>query len=550
MPVITISFDRIAKFFPQRRLQDVLDIFPFLGLDIEGVNDAEVRLEYNPNRPDFASDYGIVRAANGLLDIETGIPDFKLSKSTGTAVNVCMSTKMIRPYIVSMIAKNGYLENGSIKQLISMQEDLHSIIGRQRIKASIGIHNYDVIKFPISYTTVDKEFSFAPLGESGKHTISEILSTIDAGKTYGRILQNTERYPMIIDAENNVLSFPPITNGSITRIDPNTTNLFVEVTGTNMKAAEDILSIISMTLYDMGFSIYTVLANLDGISKETPDMGCSKIKVETNYINKLLGLALNRSEILRCLKKSRLDGELVSDTTIECTIPRYRTDIIDDTDIVEDIAIGFGINRFEAAKPSSALYGNRSYSSSYLDLVRETMIGLGLTEVVNFNLVSRRVHYQLMGIPEPSNMLTVEKTKSIEHEILRERLIPSLIETLSHNIHEEYPQALFEIGKIFRLKDRILEYWNLGLVLAHSKSNYSSCKSIVQTFLKTCIGKEISTKTNQNAMFVLGRSSNIIVDGMTVGYIGEIKPTISSSFKLRVPVVAAELSLSQVMSLC
>src|SRR5690242_11880362 len=111
MPVITISFDRIAKFFPQRRLQDVLDIFPFLGLDIEGVNDAEVRLEYNPNRPDFASDYGIVRAAKGLLEIETGIPDFKLSKSTGTAVNVCMSTKTIRPYIVSMIAKNGYLDN-------------------------------------------------------------------------------------------------------------------------------------------------------------------------------------------------------------------------------------------------------------------------------------------------------------------------------------------------------------------------------------------------------------------------------------------------------
>ena len=550
MPVVIFSFDRIAKFFPQKRLHDILEILPLLGLDIEGVNNTEVRLEYNPNRPDFASDHGIVRAAKGLLEIETGIPDFKLSRSIGPAVNVCMSTKTIRPYIVSMIAKNGHLDNGSIKQLISMQEDLHNIIGRHRIKASMGIHNYDVIKFPISYTTVDKDFSFIPLGESVKHSTSMILSTIDAGKIYGGILQNTERYPVIIDAENHVLSFPPIINGNRTRIDPYTTNLFVEVTGTNLKATEDILSIISMTLYDMGFHIYTVLTCLDGICKETPSMGFSKIKVETNYINKLLGLDLNIFEILSCLRKSRLDGEIVSDNTIECTIPRYRTDIIDNTDIVEDIAIGFGINKFEATKLSPALFGNRSYSSRSLDVVREAMIGLGLTEVVNFNLVSKRVHYQLMGIPEPSNILTVEKTKSMEHEILRESLIPSLIETLSHNVHEEYPQTLFEIGKVFQLKDKILEYWDLGLVLAHSKSNYSTCKSVVQTFFKTCFGKEITTKMNQNTLFVLGRSSSIIVDGLAVGYIGEVKPTVSSSFKLRVPVVAAELNLSQVMSLC
>jgi phenylalanyl-tRNA synthetase beta chain len=89
----------------------------------------------------------------------------------------------------------------------------------------------------------------------------------------------------------------------------------------------------------------------------------------------------------------------------------------------------------------------------------------------------------------------------------------------------------------------------LGLVLAHSKANYTSCKSIVQTFLKTCCDKEIITKKNRNAIFVAGRSSDIIVDGLCIGHIGEIEPNIRSSFKLRVPLVAAEMNLTQVMSL-
>ena len=144
--------------------------------------------------------------------------------------------------------------------------------------------------------------------------------------------------------------------------------------------------------------------------------------------------------------------------------------------------------------------------------------------------------------------MTAEKTKSIEHEILRESLIPSLIQTLSHNIHEEYPQKLFEVGKVFERRDRIKEYWNLGVVLAHSKANYTEGKSIVQTFLKTSFGKEVVTKPNVNASLVQGRSSDIIVDGISVGYIGEITSSVRGHFKLRVPVVAAELDLSQLMS--
>jgi phenylalanyl-tRNA synthetase beta chain len=56
-----------------------------------------------------------------------------------------------------------------------MQEDLHDGIGRRRKKASIGIHDLDSIKFPITYKTVSDDFSFVPLGELSSNTIKQIL---------------------------------------------------------------------------------------------------------------------------------------------------------------------------------------------------------------------------------------------------------------------------------------------------------------------------------------------------------------------------------------
>jgi len=549
MPVVTFTFERMNKFFPGKRLDDILQMLPFIGVDIEGIdNDSAVRIEYNPNRPDFSSDYGIARAVKGLLEIETGIPEFKLSGRSGCSIKVDISTKQVRPFIVSLVAKNGKLDEETIKQVIAMQEDLQNVIGRGRIKASIGIHNLDSIRFPVTYKTVKDDFAFVPLGDSESHSIQQILKESDLGHRYGYILQKSNTYPIILDAENNVLSFPPIINSNLTKIGTSTKNLFIEVTANNLKAADDVLSVLAMALYDSGFEIQTVsVDSSEGRIKETPKMDPSNINVQIGYVNRILGLKLKAPEILKCLKKSRLDGEIVSGQIV-CTIPRYRTDIIDRTDLVEEVVVGYGIYNLKTTMPSSGLSGKHNYLSNCLDIAREVMTGLGILEVVNFNLVSRKIHYQFMDIPEHDHMLTAEETKSLEHEILRESLIPSLMQSLSHNIHEEYPQMLFEVGKVFHYRDSIQEYWNMGIVVAHSKASYTEAKSIVQTFLKTSFGKNVVTASNIKTILVKGRSSDIIVDGLTVGYIGEIKPTITDNFKLRVPVVAAELNLSQIIS--
>src|ERR687884_271947 len=339
MPVVSFHMSRLNKFLSGVEFNKILEILPYIGLDIEGVDSDVIRIEYNPNRPDFASDYGIVRALRGLLEIETGIPKFKLNREVKDyCVNVDKSVRHIRPYIVALIAKDGELDSSTIRQLSAMKDDLQNGIGRGRRKASVGMHNMDAIQFPVRYCTVDEDFSFTPLEHESSQKIKSILKTSNIEKDYGNILEGVKRYPIIVDSNDNVLAFPPIRNGNITNISPGNTNLFIEVTGNSIKTVEDILAILAITLYDAGFELQNVtINNFDG-SVYAPRMDVYYLDVNTSDINMLLGLESEVNEIVRYLKKSRLDAkETKNKKIIKCCIPRYRIDILNYVDIAENV---------------------------------------------------------------------------------------------------------------------------------------------------------------------------------------------------------------------
>ncbi len=551
LPVVNITTSLLNKFFPEKDVTELQELLPYVGLDIEGLDNQVIRVEYNPNRPDFASPYGIIRALKGILDIETGIPKLRLFKNGIYKIDVESSVKQVRPIIVSLVAKkNNVHDNEAIKQLILMQEDLHNGIGRRRKKASIGIHDLDSIKFPITYKTVTDDFFFVPLGVESSNTIKQILNEFDVGRQYRHILENSNKYPIIVDADNNVLSFPPIINGNVTKITPKTNNLFIEITANNQKAADDILAILAITFQDMGFEIHNVSISSSGVIQLTPKLETISIDVDVSYINSMLGLELTKKEIMSFLKKSRLDAYLSGTDIITCIVPRYRTDILHAIDIVEEVAIGYGIYNLKPRMSAWTSIGQKSSISIYFDIIRRTLAGLNMLEVVNFSLVNKKSQYEHMGLKTPDNILSVDATKSEDHELLRESMIPSLLQTLSHNVHWPYPQRLFEIGTIFHLDNTIKESWCLAAAVAHNNADFTEIKSIMQTFLKMAFDKDIFTQENANPFFIEGRSATVVLDKKSViGMIGEITPLAIDNFKIRVPVSVFELNLSQLLGI-
>ncbi|WKT58122.1 hypothetical protein QVH35_00920 [Candidatus Nitrosotenuis chungbukensis] len=72
MPVVTLYLDRLQRLVGKANKSKILDVLPFLGLDIEEEQKDFVRVEYSPNRPDYATDVGIASGLQGLLGIKKG----------------------------------------------------------------------------------------------------------------------------------------------------------------------------------------------------------------------------------------------------------------------------------------------------------------------------------------------------------------------------------------------------------------------------------------------------------------------------------------------
>ena len=541
MPVVELSYARLQKLVGKVTKKQISDSLPFLGLDIESEDKDLVRIEYSPNRPDYSTDFGIALGLQGLLGIKTGAVKLKIKKSAKYSLSAKSGIEKIRPFVTGIVAKNGKIDDKTIKQLMTMQEDLHFGIGRKRKKSSIGIHDLDKIAFPLVYTTANRNHQFIPLNSEKEISISEILANTEVGKNYGSLLGQSSQVPLILDANQKTVSFPPIINAAVTTVTTKTKNLFVEVTGINKEDAEDMLSVVATILQSAGFTLESI--KISGIKNSSPKFEEKKITVNSSLINQTLGLNLSTSKIVSSLKKSRLDASSKG-TNIICTIPAFRFDIFGPMDLVEEVALGYGIQNLEPSLSPSQTIGNTNPVSLHLKSLDHTMIGLGYLEALNSSLTSKRVLYDMTN-RDTSKIISVLDSKSLEHTILRDSILPGLLENLSRNIHESYPQKIFETGTVFSIGDPISEKFSFSGISAHKDANFTEIKSVLQSALKTGFGIEIETKTAINPTFEDGHCATIILNGKSIGVMGKIHSKIVENYKIRVPVMGFEMSLSE-----
>ena len=542
MPVVELNLNRLQKLVGKNvNKKQILDSLPFLGLDIESLEGNIVRVEYSPNRPDYSTDFGIALGLQGILGISKGMLRLDIRKQGKYEIKVDSSTSRIRPFVTGIIARNGSLDNESVKQIINMQEDLHFGLGRKRKKSSIGIHDLDSIFFPLKYSTTSRDHRFIPLNSTKESSISEILQNSEVGSDYGSILGQSAKVPIIIDSKGQTISFPPIINAVLTTVTTKTKNILVEVTGIDKQSAEDMLSVVVTILQGAGFQFSQL--KVSGSKNSTPNFVPRSIIVDADSVNKILGLNISGSMLLSCLKKCRLDATMKG-KKIQCIIPRYRFDIFGGMDIVEEVALGYGIDNLKPAWPASVHIGEKNMTSEKLDSISRLMTGFGFMETLNSTLTSKQILYQ-MSNRDSSQIISVTSSKSQEHTILRDSILPELLENLSKNIHETYPQKFFESGVVFSKGSPIKETTNLACVTASEETNFSEMKAVLQSLLRTGFNIECETKTlSKHALFSQGRVAEIIVNKKIVGYIGELDSKVLENFKIRTRVVGFEIKLN------
>jgi phenylalanyl-tRNA synthetase beta chain len=285
-----------------------------------------------------------------------------------------------------------------------------------------------------------------------------------------------------------------------------------------------------------------VSVKISGSHNTSPKLNSKKFTITPNLINQTLGLTLSTSKILSSLKKSRLDAASKGNNVV-CTVPAYRFDIFGHMDLVEEVALGYGIQNLEPELSASQTIGQTNSVLVKLKSLSLAMIGLGYSEALNSSLTSKRILHEMTN-RDSKKIISVLDSKSQEHTILRDSILPGLIENLSRNIHVAYPQKLFETGTIFLEGMPIEEKTNLAGISAHRDANYTEIKSVLYSALKTMFNLEIQTKTCSNPIFEDGRSASVLINGKTIGMIGEISSKTIENYKIRVPVVGFEITLS------
>ena len=522
MPVVQTSYSRLSEI--SGAPADVIrQRLPHLGLDIEHEDGDTVHVEYSPNRPDYATEYGIALGMQGILDIQTGIIPLKVGSSRWT-ITADESVRNVRRAVTGILATSGTLNDHIIKQIISMQEDIHQGLGRGRRRVAIGLHDADRLKPPISYHTIDENHRFVPLGGTEEMPVRDILRHTEQGRLYGGLLEG-DRYPVIADKSGAVASMPPVINSDITTLTKDTSNLFVDVTGHRIRDVENALAVICITLQAAGFNLEGV--NISGAGNRTPPLNTREMAVDLDMVNRTLGLQMTAAEAAECIEKSRLRAVPQGDQ-IRCIIPPYRFDIFGPMDLVEEAALGYGIDRMEPVVPAGRRPGKPHPTTTRAALFDRVMTGLGYTQVASPGLASEEAALQA-GM---RYHIRVANPKSKAHSALRTSLMPGLLEILGRNIHEPYPHKLYETGWVFGADAS--ESLHMACIVAHKDASYSEIRSVLHAALYRGANiANMSTPPHDAAPYAKGRAAAVMVGNTSVGSIGEIDPDRLQSFKLR-----------------
>jgi len=546
MAVITLNKKEIKKIIGNVKDEKIDEILSSFSTPVEKIRKDKIEIEVAPNRCDLLSYQGFKRSLLAFLGKKTGLKKYKINRpEKDYKVIIDSSVKNVRPYTACSIIKGLKLDDEKIKELIEIQEKLHITIGRKRKKLAIGIYPLEKIKLPITFKALEPDkIKFIPLESDKEMSGLQILQRYSAGRDYAHLLAGKVKFPIFIDANKNVLSMPPIINSQLTgKITEKTKDVFVECSGFDFKLLNKCLNIIVTSLADMGGKIYQM--EIKYRKKEiTPDLTPEKAKISLENTNKLLGLNLNEKQLKQLIEKM---GHDYNKGMVH--VAAWRIDILHEVDLIEDVAIAYGYENFVPEIPKISTIGQENPKEMIKRKISEILTGLGMIEVSSYHLTNEEYQFKKMGVQEKQekNFIRLEGSKT-DYTILRKNLTHYLLKILSENIDSEYPQKIFEIGKVFRMGgEKIIERENLSIAI--TPGNFTEIKQIFE-YLFRMIDMEIKLEESEAEEvpihFIEGRTASIKINDKRVGFIGEIHPKILKNWKIKMPVAVLEISLEEI----
>jgi phenylalanyl-tRNA synthetase beta chain len=331
-------------------------------------SERSIKIELNDtNRPDLWSSAGLARA----LRLKAGGPRPQYpffsregdQRSSKRKVLVEESVRRVRPYLAGFCVSGKPIDDAFLKEMIQTQEKLAWNFGRKRKTISMGLYRSAEIKWPVVYKGVEpRSVRFIPLQETREMDLLQILAEHPKGREYAFILEKEPIHPLLLDSKGGVLSYPPIINSAgLGAVQVGDSELFVELTGSDMPSVTLAASIVACDFADFGYTIEPVLVEYPydtpfGKAVTFPWYFQKPLSVDAGRASRLLGKSLSVDVVATALERTgsrvEIHGQYVS-----AWPPEYRNDFLHQVDLIEDVMIGIGMENFPPERPRDFTIG-------------------------------------------------------------------------------------------------------------------------------------------------------------------------------------------------
>ena len=284
----------------------------------------------------------------------------------------------------------------------------------------------------------------------------------------------------------------------------------------------------------------------------------AKIELNSEKINKLLGLNVPKQEMMSILKK--LEMTIVEENGKTYIIPPFfRQDIEQLADLAEEILRFYGYDKLESTLvKANTTIGLKNKEQKIEDKIRSVMINNGLSEIYTFSFTNYNELKKLCLNDDNELILQAIKVQNPLNEdytIMRTTTVPSMLQILSNNFNKKNEEVrLFDISRKYKNVNNKIEKEELpeeDIVLTigmyGDNIDFFRLKGIVENVLEISeLNKYDIIKEKNNSIYHPGICANLKVGNDIFATFGEVHPKVIMNYGINQKVYIAEININKI----
>lgn len=537
------------------------------AVEAMGLHDTVFEYEITSNRVDCYSVLGIAREAAATFKKKFCQPEVKVIENTERIenyVSVEVEDQDLCPRYCARVCTN--IKIGPSPKW--MQRRL-AASGIRPINNLVDITNYVMEEYgqPMHAFDLDTIASKKIIVRRAKD--GEEFETLD-----GQIRKLDSQMLMICDADKEI-GIAGIMGGQNSKITDNVKTVLFEAAtfhGANIRKSAKRLGLRTDASgkFEKGLDPNNAEAAIHRACQLIQELGCgdvvggmidvcvplkekTRIRFDKEKINTLLGTDITEKEMLEIFE--RLELELDAE---EIIVPYFRQDLEGIADIAEEVARFYGYDKIPATLPSGeATTGKLPFKLRIEEKAKDIAEYCGFSQGMCYSFESPKVFDKLL-LEENDTLrkaITIANPLGEDFSIMRTISLNGMLTSLSTNYNRRNKDVrLYELGNIYlpkqlpitELPDERMQF-TLGF---YGDGDFFTLKGVVEEFFeKVGLCKKTTYDPKAGKIFLHpGRQANIMYDGVTVGYMGEVHPEVCDNYDIETKVYVAVIDLPEIVS--